>query len=86
MAGYLAGHDFSPHTSSSDPQRPAESSHAGSVEANREPFTARRVTLRDVTDFRNYLHREQAAGSGQRQSCPRDDPAILRLAGSAGSR
>ena len=58
VAGYLAAHDFSPHT-----KRAVIHDLRKFVrwfnEANREPFILKRVTLRDVTDFRNNLHREQ---------------------------
>jgi len=58
VAGYLAGHDFSPHTRRAvkiDLRKFAR----WFSESNREPFTVIRVTLRDVTDFRNHLHREK---------------------------
>ncbi len=58
MAGYLAGHDFSPHTCRAIRNDLRKFARWFS-EANREPFTAGRVTLRDVTDFRNYLHRDK---------------------------
>ena len=57
-AGYLAGHDFSPHT-----QRAIRNDLRKFARwfgnANREPFTVSRVTVRDVIDFRNHLHRDQ---------------------------
>ena len=57
-AGYLAGHDFSPHT-----QRAIRNDLRKFARwfgnANREPFTVSRVTVRDVVDFRNHLHRDQ---------------------------
>lgn len=55
---YIAGHDFSIHTQKairSDVHKFARWFTA----ANREPFSFARVTLRDVTDFRNNLHRER---------------------------
>jgi site-specific recombinase XerD len=58
VAGYLAGHDFSIHT-----RRAIRNDLRKFVrwfsEANREAFKVSRVTLRDVTDFRSYLHRER---------------------------
>jgi site-specific recombinase XerD len=57
-AGYLAAHDFSPHT-----RRAIRNDLRKFVRwfnaANREAFVMQRVTLRDVTDFRNHLHRNQ---------------------------
>jgi len=58
VADYLAGHDFSPHTCraiKNDLRKFAQ----WFTEANGEPFTVSRVTLRDVTDFRNHLHRDR---------------------------
>ena len=58
VSGYLAGHDFSDHTrkaNRSDLRKFAR----WFVEANREPFVLKRVTLRDVIDFRNHLHRDK---------------------------
>ena len=58
VSAYLVAHDFSPHTCraiKSDLRKFA----LWFSEANREPFTVSRVTLRDVTDFRNHLHREK---------------------------
>ena len=58
VAGYLAGHDFSVHTRRAirnDLRKFAQ----WFSQANREPFTISRVTLRDVTDFRSHLHRER---------------------------
>lgn len=58
VAGYLVGHDFSPHTC-----RAIKNDLRKFVrwfnEVNREPFTVKRVTLRDVIDFRNHLHRDR---------------------------
>lgn len=58
MADYLAGHDFSEHTCraiKNDLRKFAR----WFTEANRESFTVKRVTLRDVIDFRNHLHRDK---------------------------
>ena len=58
VASYLAGNDFSDHTRRAirnDLRKFAQ----WFSEANRESFTVGRVTLRDVTDFRNHLHRER---------------------------
>ena len=57
-ADYLARHDFSPHTLRAicnDLRKFAR----WFGNANREPFTVSRVTVRDVVDFRNHLHRDQ---------------------------
>lgn len=58
VANYLAQHDFSPHT-----RRAITNDLRKFVrwfnEANREPFVAKRVTLRDVTDCRNYQFRDR---------------------------
>ena len=67
VAGYLAAHDFSEHTRKairSDLRKFAR----WFVEANREAFVLKRVTLRDVVDFRNYLlrYRRQAVASVNR--------------------
>ncbi len=58
MAGYLAGHDFSDHTRRvirNDLRKLA----GWFTQVNREAFTVKRTTLRDVVDFRNYLHRDK---------------------------
>src|SRR5438874_502892 len=55
---YLAGRDYSIHTRRAfiaDLRKFA----GWFASANHEPFTFGRVTLRDVTDFRNHLHREK---------------------------
>jgi site-specific recombinase XerD len=58
VAAYLTGHDFSGHT-----RRAIRNDLRKFVrwfsQANQELFTVKRVTLRDVTDFRNHLHRDQ---------------------------
>ena len=58
VSGYLASHDFSEHT-----RRAIRNDLRKFVrwftQANSEVFTIKRVTLRDVTDFRNFLHRDQ---------------------------
>lgn len=58
VASYLAGNDFSPHTCRAIKNDLRKFARWFS-EANREPFTVKRVTLRDVTDFRNHLHRDK---------------------------
>ena len=58
VAGYLAGHDFSPHTCRAI-RNDLRKFARWFVEANREAFILKRVTLRDVVDFRNCLHRER---------------------------
>ena len=68
VTGYLAGHDFSVHT-----RRAIRNDLRKFVrwftQANGEVFTIKRVTLRDVTDFRNSSSSGSAAGSGHHQSC-----------------
>ena len=58
LATYFAQHDFSPHT-----RRAITGDLRKFVRwfttVNQEPFTVKRATLRDVTDFRNHLHRER---------------------------
>jgi integrase/recombinase XerC len=67
VANYLAAHDLAEHT-----RKAIRSDLRKFVrwfsEANREPFVVGRVTLRDVTDFRSYLSREnrQAVASVNR--------------------
>jgi site-specific recombinase XerD len=54
----FAQHDFSPNTRKAivnDLRKFAR----WFTESNREPFILTRVTTRDVTDFRSYLHREK---------------------------
>ena len=58
VAGYVAAHDFSPHTCraiKNDLRKFAR----WFAQANKEPFLIKRVTTRDVIDFRNFLHREK---------------------------
>jgi site-specific recombinase XerD len=58
VAAYLTQHDFSSHTRKavvSDLRKFA----CWFSESNKEPFTLKRVTTRDVIDFRNYLRREK---------------------------
>jgi site-specific recombinase XerD len=55
---YLAGHDFSDHTRRAI-RNDVRKFARWFTQANREPFVLKRVTLRDVTDFRNHLHRDQ---------------------------
>jgi integrase/recombinase XerC len=60
VRGFLSGHDFSPETCRAfayDLRKFGE----WFTSANRESFDARRVTTRDLTDFREYLRR----GRGQ---------------------
>jgi integrase/recombinase XerC len=58
VVGYIAAHDFSPHTRRAI-RNDLRKFARWFIQANREPFVLKRVTLRDVTDFRNYLHREK---------------------------
>ena len=58
VAGYLAAHDFSPHTCRAIKNDLRKFARWFS-DANKEPFLIKRVTTRDVVDFRNHLHRDQ---------------------------
>ncbi len=55
---YLAAHDFSPHTRRAIRNDLRKFARWFSA-ANREPFAVRRITVRDVMDFRDHLRREQ---------------------------
>ena len=58
VARYLSEHDFSEHTRRAirnDLRKFARWFN----EANREPFKVERVTVRDVVDFRNHLHKDR---------------------------
>ena len=58
LSDYLAGHDFSEHTRKAIRNDLRKFARWFS-ESNRELFTVKRTTLRDVVDFRNHLHRDQ---------------------------
>jgi integrase/recombinase XerC len=58
LSGYLAGHDFSEHTRKAIRNDLRKFARWFS-ESNRELFTVKRTTLRDIVDFRNSLHRDQ---------------------------
>ena len=58
VAAYLDSHDFSPHTRRAI-RNDLRKFARWFGQANREPFTIKRVTLRDVTDFRDHLHRDR---------------------------
>ena len=58
VAAYLAANDFSPHTCRAIKNDLRKFARWFS-EYNRELFIVKRVTLRDVTDFRNHLHRDK---------------------------
>lgn len=55
---YLAGYDFSPNTRRAICQDVKKFARWFAA-ANREPFTASRVTVRDLTDFKDHLRREK---------------------------
>jgi integrase/recombinase XerC len=58
VAAYIAEHDFSPNTRRAvvnDLRKFAR----WFTDSNQESFTVKRVTLRDVTDFRNWLQRDK---------------------------
>jgi site-specific recombinase XerD len=56
---FLGGQDFSPNSRKSAAQDVRKFARWFS-EANREPFAVSRVTVRDLTDFRDHLRRERA--------------------------
>ena len=58
FAAFLTGHDFSGNSRQAFTQDARKFARWFS-QANREPFTVARVTTRDITDFREYLRREQ---------------------------
>jgi len=58
VAAYLDGHDFSDNTRCAI-RNDLRKFASWFSEANGERFTIKRVTLRDVTDFRDYLSREK---------------------------
>jgi hypothetical protein len=72
VVAYLAVHDFSEHTRRAIRNDLRKFARWFS-QANREPFIVKRVTLRDVTDFRDHLSREkrQAVASVNRALTPR---------------
>ena len=55
---YLAAHDFAPNTRRAICQDVKKFALWFSA-ANREPFTASRITVRDLTDFKDWLRRDQ---------------------------
>jgi site-specific recombinase XerD len=58
FSSFIMTKDFSPHTLKAvghDLRKFA----AWFAQSNHEPFLVDRVTMRDVTDFRNHLHRDQ---------------------------
>jgi site-specific recombinase XerD len=68
VAGYFASQDFSIHTRRAirnDLRKFAK----WFIQANREPFVFGRVTVRDVIDFRNHLHRDQRQGVATVNRC-----------------
>jgi site-specific recombinase XerD len=58
VSAYIAAHDFSDHTRRAIRNDLRQFARWFS-QANREPFTVKRVTLRDVIDFRSHLSREK---------------------------
>lgn len=58
VAAYLNGHDFSDHTRRAI-RNDLRKFARWFAQANKEPFTVKRVTVRDVTDFRSHLHRDK---------------------------
>jgi site-specific recombinase XerD len=58
FAQFLNAHDLSPNTRRAFAQDVRK--FAGwFTSANREPFTVKRVTIRDITDFRDHLRRDE---------------------------
>jgi site-specific recombinase XerD len=55
---YLNGHDFADNTFQAI-RNDLRKFASWFVEANRERFAVKRITVRDVVDFRNHLHRDQ---------------------------
>jgi integrase/recombinase XerC len=58
VASYFAAHDFAPHTLKAI-RNDLRKFVRWFTHANGEDFIVTRVMLRDVTDFRNYLHRDR---------------------------
>lgn len=56
--GFLHGHDFSFHTRRAFTQDVRKFAR-WFASANHEPFIVKRVTVRDITDFRDHLRREK---------------------------
>lgn len=55
---YLDGHDFADNTTEAI-KNDLRKFARWFVEANRERFAVKRITVRDLVDFRNHLHRDQ---------------------------
>ena len=58
VASYFAAHDFAPHTLKAI-RNDLRKFVRWFTQQTAKYFTVKRVTLRDVTDFRNYLHRDR---------------------------
>ena len=58
VTSYFAAHDFAPHTLKAI-RNDLRKLVRWFTHANGEDFIVTRVMLRDVTDFRNYLHRDR---------------------------
>jgi site-specific recombinase XerD len=58
FAEFLNAHDLSPNTRRAFAQDVRKFAR-WFYSANQEPFTTKRVTVRDITDFRDHLRREQ---------------------------
>lgn len=58
FAAFLAAHDFGKHTRKAMTNDLRKFARWFST-ANKEPFRVGRVTMRDVTDFREWLRRDQ---------------------------
>jgi integrase/recombinase XerC len=68
VEGFLRGHDFAAHTRrvfASDLRKFAR----WFTVANKEPFAIGRVTVRDVTDFRDHLRRQQGQAVASVNRC-----------------
>jgi integrase/recombinase XerC len=68
FAGFLAAHDFAPNSRRAFIQD-ARKFVAWFSAANQEPFKAKRVTTRDITDFRDHLRREKGQAVASVNRC-----------------
>ena len=68
VEGFLDGHDFSPNTRrafANDLRKFA----SWFTTSNREPFAVGRVTVRDITDFRSWLRKDQEQATATVNRC-----------------
>ena len=79
VTGFLKAHDFVPGTRRGvvlDLRKLAKWFTA----SNKEPFTVKRVTTRDVTDFKDYLRRDKGQAVATVNRTPGHGPQLLQLA------